>query len=295
LSNAIKKIKEDISSIVTKLEASIDFPDEVEREKLEVVQMELDRLISNIKELIITENEGRIMKEGIRVAIIGKPNVGKSSLLNALLKAERAIVTHLPGTTRDTIEEVVNIKGYPFILIDTAGLGSPLDQADEFGQERARKEAEGADVAILVIDGSSELTSEDDELLKDYRNGLHLIALNKMDIGIKQINNKELSGAVKVSALNGEGIPRLEDALLSMVLKQGPCLSAETSINARHKQLLVRAQGHLLNAKDSCKMGEEEPVLIDLRAALREIGELSGEQVSDEIIDSIFNQFCVGK
>lgn len=299
LSSLINGLRSELVNILSEIEASIDFPDDVEeigraslRERIEGYLGEVDRLIE-------TAEGGHLLREGLRMAIAGRPNVGKSSLLNALLGEDRAIVTDVPGTTRDTIEEVVNVNGLPVVVIDTAGIRHPRDKAEEFGVARARKEIGAADIVLVVLDASGELSDEDKMILGEARAVKHILALNKIDLGIRlSLNGWAGDGpSFQVSALRGDGVENLRKGIFDFVVgHQGLEGAGGVFINLRHKECLIRTREGLLRAIDSCSRNmPSDFVAIDIKGAIVALSEMSGEEVSEEVINSIFERFCVGK
>lgn len=299
LSNAISGLRNELLEVLAEIEAGIDFPEDVE----EVGGGQLGGRIGEIRRrtetLLETAAAGKILREGVRMAIVGKPNVGKSSLLNALLGEARAIVAEMPGTTRDTIEEVIDIKGLPAVVVDTAGIRHPRDKVEDFGVDRARKEIAGADIAMVVLDASSELTDEDKLVLEAVSGSRLILVLNKIDLGDVVSLNGLGSGRpiFRVCALTGAGVDGLRDGIFNFVVG-GIDLDGVGGalINLRHREGLMRAQESLARAIEACKAGVLVDLLsIDIKEAIVALGEISGEEVSEEVIDSIFERFCVGK
>ena len=301
LSFKIKGLRQLLMDLIAGIEASIDFPDEIDDIDRQKVITAVDTAIKAVDNLLITADFGVIYREGVSVAIIGKPNVGKSSLLNALLRQERAIVAEEPGTTRDIIEETVNIKGIPFKVVDTAGIRRPNGNVEKLGIDRARKALENAELAILVIDISDKLANEDNELIESTEGSKKIVALNKADKNhlLKATDIKRLAECqvIEISALKGEGIERLEEAMLNAVIaNKVVAQNIDVMINLRQKQCLQRARELLEKSRESIeKKMQADFISIDLKGAIAAMGEVTGEIVSDEVIDRIFEQFCVGK
>ncbi len=295
LSEPVKELRRSLMDILAYLTARIDFPeDEVEEQDivspLERAQETLDGLIANA-------DAGMVYRQGVRTAIVGRPNVGKSSLLNRLLRQSRAIVTPIPGTTRDTLEETVNIRGMPFILVDTAGIIRSNNVIDEMAVERSRKAIEQADFILLVIDTSEPLTQTDRELVNLLTDKTVLVAANKCDLPARAELDELPWLQVSTSALTGEGLDELEAAMVNTVLG-GKVVTSDALLvtNPRHKEALQRAARHLTLARAS--VAEKLPddfVTIDLTAALNALGEITGETVTDDLLDTIFSKFCIGK
>ena len=307
LSSSISDIRNRLLALLARIEASIDFPDDVEEiggKALSKGILEEKERVDNILE---TADAGKVLKEGLPTAIVGKPNVGKSSILNALLKEERAIVTEIPGTTRDTIEEVISVKGLPLRIVDTAGMRIPRDRIEELGIKRTKKVFEEAELSLIVFDVSEPLTEEDIEIMRMAGKKKAILVANKIDkVGDGKEKEKEeekakgkLKGAplIETSALYGDGIALLEDTVLKIVSAEkilasdGPIIT-----NARHKESLLQAGEALSRAGESAKKGmEADFIAIDIKGAAVCLGEVTGEEASEEVIDRIFSEFCVGK
>ncbi len=301
LNKDITKIKEKIYSIMVDIEASIDYPEydieEVSNKKA------LNTLIDVKNELIKLENtflNGKIIKEGIKVAIIGKPNAGKSSLLNLLLKEERAIVTDIEGTTRDTIEEFISINGIPIKIIDTAGIRNANDIVEKIGIDKSKDIANKADLIIAIFDSSKELTEEDFEILDIIKNKLNIIILNKIDLKNKIDENKLLKinkDIIKVSILNNEGVDKIYEKISELFnLEKINLDNSVTITNERHKNEILKAKHNIENAINS--LNENMPmdiITVYIKEALENLGNITGENVSEDIINNIFSKFCLGK
>ena len=302
LADEIRKIKSGILDVMTNIEVSIDYP---EYDTPEVLEEELkEKLNDTLNKLIKLEksfDNGKLIKEGIRTALIGKPNAGKSSLLNAILKEERAIVTEYEGTTRDTIEEFVNINGIPLKLIDTAGIRNTENAVEKIGIERSIKYAKEADLVILIIDASKKLSNEDIEILGFVEPKKTIIILNKMDLEQKvDVNEKEISkfqNIIKISALKKEGIEDLYEKIGNMFnLNQINVDSDIVITNQRHKCQIEKAIKNLNLALESLEKNMPiDIVAISLKDVLSDLGEITGEEASEEIINEIFARFCLGK
>jgi tRNA modification GTPase len=283
------------------VEAHIDFPDEdIQTETAAQLAAKCGNVAETLKKLQATAREGKILREGVRVAIVGRPNVGKSSLMNALLGEDRAIVTPVPGTTRDTVEEVVNIRGLPMRLIDTAGLREGADAVEREGVRRSQQAIEAADVIVHVLDGS-EILHQQDELIRNQLGGKAVIcAVNKSDIAQTLDVSRLVDGkpvVVRTSALTGAGIEALKDALEELVWGGKVGLSqAEVTINSRHEAALMRALEALEKSRDGfLKQRNLEVIAVDLKTALDAVGEITGHTSTADILDKVFSAFCIGK
>lgn len=302
LADEIRKIKSGILDVMTNIEVSIDYP---EYDTPEVLEEELkEKLNDTLNKLIKlgkSFDNGKLIKEGIKTAIIGKPNAGKSSLLNAILKEERAIVTEYEGTTRDTIEEFVNINGIPLKLIDTAGIRNTENAVEKIGIERSIKYAKEADLVILIIDASKTLSDEDIEILGFVDPKKTIIILNKMDLEQKvDASEKEISkfqNIIKISALKKEGIEDLYEKIGNMFNLNQINVDSDIMItNQRHKCQIEKAIKNLNSALESLEKNMPiDIVAISLKDVLSDLGEITGEEASEEIINEIFSRFCLGK
>jgi len=252
-----------------------------------------------VQRLEATSREGRLLREGAKVVITGRPNVGKSSLLNRLLREDRAIVTAVPGTTRDIIEETIDLDGVMIHLVDTAGIRATDDPLEREGIKRSQSAQKDADLQVVVIDGSVPLTEDDRKLIEQAAGGRHVIAINKVDLPlrIEPPKTSDDTVAVAMSAKTGDGIDLLRTAIRSRLIGAG----AETSdgvmvTNLRHQDALDRARKSLGQAMDSVAAGmADELVAVDVRAAADALGEITGAITTDEILEQIFSTFCIGK
>ncbi|MCL6473201.1 MAG: tRNA uridine-5-carboxymethylaminomethyl(34) synthesis GTPase MnmE [Firmicutes bacterium] len=303
LSRDIGDIAEDIANVLTQIEAAVDFSDEdIETLPKQHLIETLRGAVNKIDRLVRTAVRGRILKEGVKTAIIGRPNVGKSSLLNALLRRERAIVTPVPGTTRDIIEEMVNVRGIPLILTDTAGIRDSNDEVERIGIEFSRKAIKAADIIICVLDASQEICDEDLALISEIGRDTAVLVLNKTDLPQKiSRENLQLPGnfkaVVKVSAISGAGVEALEEEIEKILLDGSVGIAGSTIItNARHEQLLEMALGHVREATALIEADQpEEIVSTVLKESLDCLAEITGEAIGDDILGRIFSQFCIGK
>ncbi len=303
LANKLKSIREKIMSILVDIEASIDYP---EYDVEEITNNRVSDVMKEVKEEIITLkntfDNGKIIKEGIKVAIIGRPNAGKSSLLNAILKEERAIVTEYEGTTRDTIEEFIQIDGIPIKIIDTAGIRNTDDYVENIGINKSKEIAKEADLVIAIIDASKEIREEEKEMLEFIKDKKGIILLNKVDLEIK-IDKEEIKRIAKdkcvleISALNKEGIDKLYETISAMYkFSEIEIDDSLTITNKRHKNAI---NNMITSIEKSQKSIEErmpiDVVTINITEILTEMGTITGETVSEDIINEIFKKFCLGK
>lgn len=299
LSTAIRALREELIALLAEIEATIDFPDDVEPPERAGVARRLAATRAGAEALLATADAGRIYREGAGVAIIGRPNVGKSSLLNALLRENRAIVTPLAGTTRDLIEETVNIRGIPVRAIDTAGLREPADLVEQIGVERSRQQLAAADLVLFVIDGSEGLLSEDRAVLAELAGRRVILVANKRDLGDRLTDVPSGLPVVRTIATTGEGIDALEEAIARALVGAESADAGVESVavsNARHQARLLAAVEALARAQEALASGFELDVLaIDIKSAAEALGEITGETVTEETISQIFARFCVGK
>lgn len=303
LSKEIKEIKQEIMDVLVNIEVTIDYP---EYDTPEVQQEELSGMLQSVGQRLIklekSFDNGKIIKEGIKTAIIGKPNAGKSSLLNAILKEDRAIVTDIAGTTRDTIEEFVTINGIPLKLIDTAGIREASDKVEKIGVEKSIKLAEEADLVIAIFDSSKELTEEDIEILKLIENKKSIILLNKNDLNpVISENDEKLKKAskniLKISALNKTGIDELYEKISELFNLNEINLDNDILItNVRHKNIISKSLENVKKANEALNMNMPIDIItIYIKEILEDLGEITGEVITEDIINEIFSKFCLGK
>lgn len=299
ISHALQPLQDELLKIIVRLESSLEFVED------DLPLIEQDQLIASLRELrsecdrmASTFSRGRLLRDGIRVTLIGRPNVGKSSLFNGLLGQERAIVTDIPGTTRDSITESMGVDGVPLIVTDTAGLRVSTDQIEAIGVDRTRREAADSDLLIVVIDGSESLTEEDRQVLSEAVNRRYIIALNKSDLGgfsATRITDNP-SSIVSVSAKTAAGLDGLRTAILEPFTNGNANGEGLLITNARHHDLLTRTIDAIRSSEDLLlDRASEEIILVGLLNALRYLGEITGETTSDEILGKIFSTFCIGK
>jgi tRNA modification GTPase len=301
LSKRLQPIKDALLEIIVPLESSLEFveddlPDDIARN----IEERLSTLSAKIDEMADSFRRGRLLKDGLRVALVGRPNVGKSSLFNKLLSSDRAIVTEIPGTTRDTISEVINIEGIPVLITDTAGVRSSPDRIEQLGIERTRRAIADADLIVAVVDGSQPLISEDQEIVREASSSRCVVALNKSDLESFCTNNAQQMMdnlvSISVSAKTGNGL----DSLCAEIIKPFTAGYLDESsfviTNARHYDLLRRASEALKAAQGLIQENvSEELILANLYEALRFLGEITGETTPEDILSQIFSTFCIGK
>lgn len=303
LSRKIKEIKQEILDVMVNVDVSIDYPEyDVEDVTNSQISSMLDSVQNKLEILEKSFDNGKLIKEGIKTAIIGKPNAGKSSLLNAILKEDRAIVTEYEGTTRDTIEEFVNIEGVPLKLIDTAGIRDAKDEVEKIGIKKSKEIANDADLVIAIFDSSKELTVEDEEILNIIKNKKSIILLNKADLNSVLTENdakfKEITeNVIKISALNGVGLEKLYNLISKMFSLEEINVDNDVIVtNLRHKNLISKAIENVKKAKNTVQ--ENMPIdiiAIFIKDILEDLGNITGEVVTDDIINEIFSKFCLGK
>ena len=299
----VHALREEILDMIAAIEAAIDYPEhDIEEETYSEVHKRATALKKEIKKLLDSADMGRVIREGVEAVILGKPNVGKSSLLNLLLMEERAIVTDIPGTTRDTVEEYMNLGGIPVKIVDTAGIRETGDTVERIGVEKSRKCAENADIIFMMLDASKELTDEDMEILDFIKGRKAIIIVNKTDIDNKIDSDTlckytEKENIVYVSVKEEKGIELLTERFKEMFF--GGDIEVKESVlisNARHKNMLAKADEALSRALMTIESGmPEDFISMDLQDALSALGEITGDSVDDEIIDRIFTRFCLGK
>ena len=303
LSKEIKEIKQEILDVLVNIEVTIDYPeyDTPEVQKKEILEM-LEDVNKRLCKLEESFDNGKIIKNGIKTAIIGKPNAGKSSLLNAILKENRAIVTDIEGTTRDTIEEFITVKGIPLKLIDTAGIRDAKDEVEKIGIQKSIDEANNADLIISIFDSSKELSKEDIQILDLIKGKPSIILLNKSDL-ISKINENDKNlkditpNIIKISAKNREGIEDLYEKIAEMFSIDEINLDNEVLItNIRHKNIISKAIENVRKAIEAINIDMPIDIItINIKEILEDLGEITGEYVTEDIINEIFSKFCLGK
>jgi tRNA modification GTPase len=301
LSTRLQTPEQTLIEMIVQLESALEFvEDDLPSLKKHQLAEQMDQLAADLRNLASTFEVGHLLRDGLRVTLAGRPNVGKSSLFNRLLAIDRAIVTEVPGTTRDTLTERITVEGVPVMLTDTAGLRESTDRIETLGVQRTREAIADSDLLIVVMDGAEDLRAEDFDVLEQARNGRHIVAMNKRDEPSFEIFEKRRSAfetkTVKVSAVTGVGLSELRAAILEPF---GSVDSSNTGFlitDARHYDLLLRASNEVQASSCSIKEGmSEELVLIGLHNALRFLGEITGETTTEEILSEIFATFCIGK
>jgi tRNA modification GTPase len=301
LSARLTPLKDQLIGLIVPLESALEFVEddlpEIEMERIKEVLLQIVRETSI---LAGSFSSGHFLRDGVKVTIVGRPNTGKSSLFNELLKTDRAIVTDLPGTTRDTLSEVMNIKGLPVVLTDTAGVRESSNRVESIGVERTRRAMADADLLLVVVDGAADLTSEDVDFLDLTTERKRVIAINKSDLPTfrnrlrTEVDLK--SRMVTVSARNNEGLEELRDAILEPFVFDSNSEGGLLITDARHYDLLCRAQAELESSARAVNDGaSEELVLVGLHNALRFLGEITGETTAEDVLSRIFSTFCIGK
>lgn len=303
LSLKVEEIRQKLLDLLVDITVNIDYPDEdIEEMTYEKLEESIIETQDMIEKLLETSSTGRMIREGIKIAIVGKPNVGKSSLMNGLLKETRAIVTDIPGTTRDTIEEVLSIRNIPVYLVDTAGIRETSDKVEKMGIEKSKEAFNQADFILFLLDGSRSLEEEDLQIMEFLKERKSLVLINKRDLGeaisIEEIAAKlPASQVIEASLLKGQGITEIEDAVEDLVYG-GEIVQKESMMvnNVRHIELLQQAVKSLT---DALHMSERREALdfieVDVKNAYERLGEIIGETVSDDIINEVFARFCLGK
>ena len=303
LSKKIREIRDILLSMIAHVEVSIDYPDEdYEEVTYEELERDANKIKKEIEILLSTADRGKILRDGLNTVILGKPNVGKSSLLNAILRENRAIVTDIPGTTRDIIEEYVNIDGIPLKIIDTAGIRDTEDLVEQIGVDRAKDTIKDADLIIAVFDASRKLSQEDYDIINLIKDKKSIIIINKTDLDSKYdeaylkslVNNKEI---INASIISDIGLDSLENSIKSMFYSGEVEIESDTVItNIRHKNQLVKALDNIDQALEDIKMDVPiDCIEVDLKNCWENLGEISGDTIGEDILDKIFAEFCIGK
>lgn len=301
LSRVVGDMRLHLTDFITRLEVTVDYPEE-DLEEIEVPDIAgaIRDMERRLDDMLAESKSGRMMRDGVMAAIAGTPNAGKSSLLNRFLETERAIVTDVPGTTRDVIEEWITIQGVPICLVDTAGIRSTDDTVEQIGVRRAKEYMDRADIILVVVDQSRPLQEEDRQILETARGRQALIVLNKEDLQ-PAFETEELQSyglpLLSISASTGAGMGELKDAMLSLALQQG-LTAAQSALlaNTRHIELVRQSREALQRALDTIEAGMPvDCAIVDIREAWELLGSITGDTVHDDIIEEIFSRFCLGK
>lgn len=300
LSAKIDRARENLITILAHIEAHIDFPEEdIAPETREILIRDTEAILGFVRSLLATAHEGKVLREGISVAIVGRPNVGKSSLMNALIGSDRSIVTPVPGTTRDTIEETASLSGVPFRLTDTAGIRKTRGTAEQIGVSRSRKALESSEIVLLVLDSSKPLSVADRELLDQTNIKNTLLIVNKIDLATRLRIPEQFAGIgrVEVSAIHGTGLQALRDKLVNLAYSGNVGTThVDVAINERQSTLLQNAEKYLTESIVLFRLNQPfEVIAQELRRCLSTIGEITGKTATEDILSKIFSTFCIGK
>ena len=298
LSKEINEVQNTLTKLIAKIEVVLDYPEhDYEEQTAEETETSLEEIRSKLNNILKTSNTGAIVKNGSKVLILGKPNVGKSSLLNAILNYDRAIVTSIKGTTRDILEETYTYKGVKFILTDTAGLRDAEDEVEKIGVEKAKEAINYADVILLVLDSTNQLEPEDKEILDFIDDKNTIVVKNKTDLGnTLDLSNFHFKHVVEVSALNKRGVEELKQTIYNMVIDENIINSNLMVTNMRHVEAIKKALNYVDDCVNGINLGVTlDVVSIDLKNLWLALGEITGNNNNEEIINEIFSGFCVGK
>lgn len=297
LAGVIKQLRAQCLDVLAAVEARVDFADDLPPIDEDGVRSQLEAILNQITPILTSARQGELLRSGIKIAIIGQPNVGKSSLLNAWSRSDRAIVTNLPGTTRDVVESQLIVGGIPVQVLDTAGIRESVDEVEKIGIARSQSAAQAADLVLLTLDASQGWGPNEDLLYAQINNKPHILVVNKTDLTSKTVQNLPEATTVYTAAAQSKGIEDLERAILSAV-HSGSLAAADTdiAINQRQAAALIRAQTALTEVQTTIQ--NELPLdfwTIDLRAAIHALGEVTGEEMTESMLDEIFSRFCIGK
>lgn len=299
LGSPIRDLRTTCLDILAEVEARIDFADDLPPLNEAEIEQQLENVLAQVNQILATAEQGELLRNGLKVAIVGRPNVGKSSLLNAWSKSDRAIVTDLPGTTRDVIESTLVVAGIPIQVLDTAGIRETVDTVERIGVERSRSAAQDADLVLLTVDASQGWTDEDREIYQQVKYRPLILVINKADLASPKSLNypQEIESTVHTSATHHQGITDLETAIISLA-HQGKVMAAnsEVAVNQRQASALTRARVALKQVQET--VTNQLPLdfwTIDLRGAIQALGEITGEEVTESVLDRIFSRFCIGK
>ncbi|MBF2069505.1 tRNA uridine-5-carboxymethylaminomethyl(34) synthesis GTPase MnmE [Fischerella thermalis] len=299
LAQPIRQLRTQCLDILAEIEARIDFEEDLLPLDDKTIISEVEKISAEIAKLLATAEQGELLRTGLKVAIVGRPNVGKSSLLNAWSRSDRAIVTDLPGTTRDVVESQLVVGGIPVQVLDTAGIRATEDQVEKIGVERSRSAAQAADLVLLTIDASAGWTTDDQEIYAQVKHRPLILVINKIDLAAAETVQypREISQVVKTAVVQNQGIAALEAAILEQV-QAGKIQAADMdlAINQRQAAALVKAKTSLEQVQTT--IAQQLPLdfwTIDLRGAIHALGEITGEEVTESVLDRIFSRFCIGK
>ncbi|MCU0537112.1 MAG: tRNA uridine-5-carboxymethylaminomethyl(34) synthesis GTPase MnmE, partial [Hydrococcus sp. Prado102] len=299
LAHPIRQLRATCLDILAEVEARIDFEEDLPPLNEDEIRASLEKVLHQVKDILATADRGELLQTGLKVAIVGRPNVGKSSLLNAWSRSDRAIVTDLPGTTRDVVESQLIVGGIPVQVLDTAGIRETEDTVEKIGVERSRHAAQVADLILLTIDAQAGWTPEDEEIYQQVKHRPLILVINKIDLVSAELSKipPQLSQTVKTIAAKNEGIDRLEKAILEAI-ETGDLTAAnlDIAINQRQAAVLTRAKTALEQVQET--IDNQLPLdfwTIDLRSAIQALGEITGEEVTESVLDRIFSRFCIGK
>ncbi|GFE68486.1 tRNA modification GTPase TrmE [Chroococcus sp. FPU101] len=298
LAHSIHRLRTTCLDILAEIEARIDFEEDLPPLNEQEIQENLTQVLHQVHQILATADRGELLRSGLKVAIVGRPNVGKSSLLNAWSRSDRAIVTDLPGTTRDVVESQLVVEGIPIQVLDTAGIRETEDTVEKIGVERSRQAAQNADLILFTIDAQTGWITEDHEIYQQVQDRPLILVINKIDLADPQLAaNAHFAKIVKTSAANNQGIDALEQAILETVKSENLTASnLDLAINQRQAAALTQAKMALEQVQET--MNNQLPLdfwTIDLRSAIQFLGEITGEEVTESVLDRIFSRFCIGK
>jgi tRNA modification GTPase len=299
LAHPIRQLRATCLDILAEVEARIDFEEDLPPLDEEEIRASLEAVLYQVKDILATADRGELLRTGLKVAIVGRPNVGKSSLLNAWSRSDRAIVTDLPGTTRDVVESQLVVGGIPVQVLDTAGIRETEDTVEKIGVERSRHAAQVADLILLTIDAQAGWTAQDEEIYQQVNHRPLILVINKIDLATAELAKypSQIKQFVKTAAAKNEGIESLEKAILEIVRAENlTAANLDLAINQRQSAALTRAKVALEQVQET--INNQLPLdfwTIDLRTAIQALGEITGEEVTESVLDRIFSRFCIGK
>lgn len=293
----LQPLKDDLLNVIVFLESALEFvEDDLPDLEVENIKNKLSKISEKLQKLTETFQAGKLLREGLKVALIGRPNVGKSSLFNALLGQDRAIVTEIAGTTRDQIHESFTINNIPISLIDTAGLRQTFDIVESIGVERSKRTMADADLVIVLLDGSQNLTDEDFQILHQVKDLNFLTVVNKSDLELKKMELNNIGNIIKISAKTGDNLNQLQQSIIEPFSTQNIESSGFLVSDARHNDLLLRSKSEIESSISLIEQKmSEEIVLVGLHNAIRYLGEITGETTTEDMLTRIFSTFCIGK